>query len=105
MKFTLVLLATAAACAPTKRETNAGGLLGPLGSVVPSSGMGDAAQDATAEAFKLGDAILNTPGDAIGKAMSGDVVGAASGAVKDATTLAGQLPSDAGKIMGDMMGN
>lgn len=101
------LVAAAPATEPAKREMNLGGLLGPLGGLVggsPGNGVGAAGQDIVAEAFKAGDAILNVPGDAIGKVLSGDPIGAVTGALGNAMKLGGQLPGDAMKIPGDIMG-
>ncbi|CEJ82083.1 hypothetical protein VHEMI02173 [[Torrubiella] hemipterigena] len=103
MKFNVVFstlvmapLAVYAAPVEAKRELNLGGL-GPLAG---TDGVTSAGQEAIAEVFKAGDAVLNIPGDAVNSLMSGRpdqaVQGAASGIVK---TL-GSLPGDAAKIMG-----
>lgn len=88
-----------------KRETNLGGIPGSAAlSGSPANGIAKAGQDATAGFFKAGDAILNTPGDAIGKAMSGDPAGALKGMGQDAAKLAAGVPKDAAQIGKDMMG-
>lgn len=102
---TVSLVAAAPAAEPAKRETNLGGLApgGGSGSKA-ANGAADAVQGTVAELFKIGDAILNTPGDAIGKLLSGKPAEAVTGAVGDAMKVAGQLPGDATKIAGDLMG-
>ena len=111
MQFTGILsvLIASSAClvsaAPAqdipKRETNFGGLAGPLGSAMgggAGSGAGAGAQDATAEFFKLGDAFLNIPGDAI---AGGNPLSAFTNLGKTAASL----PGDATKAGKDTMGS
>ncbi|KAG5983024.1 hypothetical protein E4U55_000920 [Claviceps digitariae] len=106
MQFTSILSALiTSAClvsaAPVeKRETNFGGLAGPLGSAMGSgagSGPGAGAQDITAEFFKLGDAFLNIPGDGI---TSGNPLSALTNLGKTAASL----PGDGAKAAKDSMG-
>ncbi|KAG6009991.1 hypothetical protein E4U54_008440 [Claviceps lovelessii] len=83
-----------------KRETNFGGLAGPLGGMMGGSegaGAGAGAQDITAEFFKLGDAFLNIPGDGI---ESGNPLSMLTNLGK----TAGSLPGDASKAAKDMGG-
>lgn len=99
--FTTVLAASASvSAAPTttmtedKRELNFGGL-GPLaGMAGPLGGLANSLQMAVAEVFKLGDGVLNIPGDAAEKIAQGDPAGALIGALQNGGTLAGQLPDD-----------
>lgn len=108
MKFTIVSAIIASACfvsaAPvedvSKRELNLGGLFGPIGNMVGGNGLGAAGQDITAEAFKLGDAILNIPGDAIGNFLSGNP----GASFRDVIQFVASLPGDAGKIVKDLTG-
>lgn len=103
-------LIAASAClvhAAPAQDTNFGGLLGPISNVAAGSGVGtgvaNAGQDAVAEVFKLADGVLNIPGDAIGKVMSGDPIGALTGLGSDAVKLVGGLPADLMQIPGDVV--
>ncbi|KAG5928979.1 hypothetical protein E4U53_002545 [Claviceps sorghi] len=104
MKFTgiLVLIASSGlvSAVPVKRETNFGGLAGPLGGLMGGSGgagVGSGAQDAAAEVFKLGDAFLNIPGDAV---SGGNPLSALTNLVKTGASL----PGDATKAAKDTVG-
>ncbi|KAJ6783020.1 hypothetical protein PWT90_01842 [Aphanocladium album] len=103
---TAVLSAVCAVSAsPVKRETNFGGIAGPLGSLLgnsPAGGLGDSAQAAVAELFKAGDTILNIPGDAARKMLEGDVVGAGAGVVQDVVKVGSDIPKDAMGILGPL---
>lgn len=110
MRTTTFLLALAAGSAvtaiPTKRETNFGGASGPLGGLLgggPASGLGDSAQAAIAEVFKAVDAVLNIPGDAAGKLLEGDPVGAGTQLVSDVAKLGTDLPKDAMGIISPLI--
>jgi hypothetical protein len=99
------LVAAAPAVEPAKREMNFGSLFGPLAGLIGANGGGvgngvaNAGQSVTAELFKAGDAILNLPGDAIGKVLSGDPIGAVTSTLGNVVKLATQLPGDAVKIV------
>ncbi|KAG6026861.1 hypothetical protein E4U41_001143 [Claviceps citrina] len=82
---------------PAKRETNFGGLAGPLGDMVKGNGLAGGGQDITAEAFKLGDAFLNIPGDAL---SGGNPLSAVSNLGKSAMSL----PGDGSKAVKDTTG-
>ncbi|KAG5925039.1 hypothetical protein E4U42_004490 [Claviceps africana] len=107
MQFTSLLsvLVASSAClvcaAPFgKRETNMGGLAGPLGGLMGGSGAagaGSGAQDVAAEFFKLGDAFLNIPGDAV---QGGNPLSALTNLAKTGASL----PGDAAKAGKDTMG-
>lgn len=103
MKFTIIstllavlpLIAQAAPTAQNRRETNLGDLSGLLGA---------GGQEAVAEVFKGGDAILNIPGDVMGKLLSGNPEEAVKTAMDGITKTVGGLPADIGKIMGGFTG-
>ncbi|KAG6008552.1 hypothetical protein E4U21_004392 [Claviceps maximensis] len=107
MKFNGILVAASVclvSAAPIgslpKRETNFGGLAGPLGGMMgggPGAGAGAAGQDMTAEFFKLGDAFLNIPGDA---ATGGNPLSLFTNLGKTAASL----PGDAAKVGKDASG-
>lgn len=103
MKFNAVFsalvmapLAVYAAPVEAKRELNLGGL-GPLAG---ADGITSAGQEAVAEVFKAGDAVLNIPGDAINSLVSGRPDQAVAGAMTGIAKTVGSLPGDAAKIMG-----
>ncbi|KAK3180073.1 hypothetical protein K4F52_008565 [Lecanicillium sp. MT-2017a] len=104
---TTVSAAPLADMAEDKRELNFGGL-GPLsglaGMAGPLGGVASALQMAVAEVFKLGDGVLNLPGDAAEKIAKGDPAGALIGALQNGGTLAGELPEDFFKILGAIAG-
>lgn len=103
---TTALIATLAATSavngsPIKRETNFGGIAGPLGGLLGNfgGGLGGSGQAAVAELFKAGDAILNTPGDLIRTLLQGNPIGAATGLVNNVVGLGASLPGDAANIV------
>ncbi|KJZ70062.1 hypothetical protein HIM_10545 [Hirsutella minnesotensis 3608] len=88
-----------------KRETNFGGIPGSsMLSNTPLNGVGSATQGAGAEVFKAGDAILNTPIDAIGKVMNGNPMGALTGLGSNVMGLVGSLPGDLMGMAGSLTG-
>lgn len=91
--------ASAVSAVPVKRaDTNFGGIAGPLGGLLGNGAaapLGDSAQSAVAGLFKVGDEILNIPGDAVRKLLSGDVVGAGTGLVQDVMKAGTDIPKDA----------
>ncbi|KAM3517614.1 hypothetical protein NHJ13051_008831 [Beauveria bassiana] len=102
MKFAIVasILAagSAVSAAPTKRETNFGGVAGPLGGLLGGSmaaPVGGAAQNGVANLFKLGDEILNIPGDVIRKILQGNPIGAGTGLLQNLVKAGTDLPKDA----------
>lgn len=80
-----------------KRQTNAG-------AADPLGGVADAGQNAVTEFFKLGDAVLNLPGDAMGKAIEGDPAGAVTGLVDSVAKSASDIPGDAMGIVAPLIG-
>ncbi|KAH8175142.1 f-box-like domain-containing protein [Sarocladium implicatum] len=70
----------------------------------PLGGVADAGQNAVTEFFKLGDAVLNLPGDAVGKAMEGDPAGAMTGLVDSVAKSASDIPGDAMGIVAPLVG-
>ncbi|KAM3497027.1 hypothetical protein MY10362_009604 [Beauveria mimosiformis] len=102
MKFAIVASVLAAgsavSAAPTKRETNLGGLAGPLGGLLggsPVAGVGGSAQNGVANLFKLGDEVLNIPGDVIRNLLQGNPIGAATGLAQNVVKAGTDLPKDA----------
>ncbi|KAG5976165.1 hypothetical protein E4U58_005788 [Claviceps cyperi] len=102
--FGIVSVIMASACfvsaAPAlpKRETNFGGVAGPLGGMLGGSGAngaGAGAQDATSEFFKLGDAFLNVPGDALSDPTS---------IISNMAKTLGSLPKDGMNAVTDTTG-
>ncbi|OAA75884.1 hypothetical protein LEL_05568 [Akanthomyces lecanii RCEF 1005] len=89
----------AAPAAPAeKRENNFGGVAGPLGGLLggsPAAGLGGSGQNAVADLFKVGDEILNIPGDAIRKILEGNPIGAGTGLLQDIVKAGSDIPKDA----------
>ncbi|KAM3507885.1 hypothetical protein MY11210_006947 [Beauveria gryllotalpidicola] len=89
---------SAVSAAPTKRETNFGGVAGPLGGLLGGSmaaPVGGSAQNGVADLFKLGDEILNIPGDVIRKVLEGNPVGAGTGLLQNIVKAGTDVPTDA----------
>ncbi|TQV91537.1 hypothetical protein V2A60_008481 [Cordyceps javanica] len=82
-----------------KREMNFGGIAGPLGSLLGGNGVsapvGGSVQNGVADLFKLGDEILNIPGDTIRKLIEGNPAGAATGLLQDLLKAGTDIPKDA----------
>ncbi|OAA36199.1 hypothetical protein BBO_08371 [Beauveria brongniartii RCEF 3172] len=102
MKFAIVASVLAAgsavSAAPTKRETNFGGIAGPLGGLLGGSmaaPVGGSVQNGVADIFKLADTILNIPSDAIRKMLQGNFGGAATGLVQSVVKAGTDVPKDA----------
>lgn len=103
MKFTLAiapLMAALTMAAPATEQR----AIDPITKLIGSNGLTKAGQDLVAELFKGGDAVLNLPGDAINKLLSGQPDQALQAIIQGATGTIGSLPGDAAKIIGDLTG-